>query len=99
MAIITQPWKILAMYQFDMAVYTKIHLRFPHRFWPNGNGTQFFMYAHEKRGYYTAWQVDGSILLLYIILCRCFFLCYYVRGWSLLLRVGDEGRYYIMVNL
>ena len=65
MAIITQPWKILAMYQFDMAVYTKIHLKFPHRFWPNGNGTQFFTYAHEKRGYYTAWQV---VYYYYILL-------------------------------
>ncbi|RVX10503.1 Polyamine oxidase [Vitis vinifera] len=50
------PWKILAMYQFDMAVYTKIFLKFPDKFWPSGNGTEFFFYAHEKRGYYTIWQ-------------------------------------------
>ncbi|KAF5192008.1 Polyamine oxidase, partial [Thalictrum thalictroides] len=49
-------WKILAMYQFDMSVYTKIFLKFPYKFWPSGNGTEFFIYAHEKRGYYTIWQ-------------------------------------------
>lgn len=49
-------WKILAIYQFDMAIYTKIFLKFPKTFWPTGNGTQFFLYAHEQRGYYTYWQ-------------------------------------------
>ncbi|XP_077220858.1 polyamine oxidase 1-like isoform X1 [Tasmannia lanceolata] len=49
-------WKILAMYQFDMGVYTKIFLKFPYKFWPSGNGTEFFLYVHEKRGYYTIWQ-------------------------------------------
>ncbi|XP_010243071.1 PREDICTED: polyamine oxidase-like [Nelumbo nucifera] len=49
-------WKILAIYQFDMAVYTKIFIKFPYKFWPTGNGTEFFLYAHEKRGYYTVWQ-------------------------------------------
>ncbi|KAK6931060.1 Amine oxidase [Dillenia turbinata] len=49
-------WKILAMYKFDMAVYTKIFLKFPSKFWPGGDGTEFFVYAHEKRGYYTMWQ-------------------------------------------
>lgn len=52
-----QAWKILALYQFDMGVYTKIFLKFPRRFWPTGSGTRFFFYVHEKRGYYTAWQV------------------------------------------
>ncbi|KAI3874757.1 hypothetical protein MKW98_019330 [Papaver atlanticum] len=47
---------ILAIYQFDMSVYTKIFLKFPHKFWPTGNDTEFFIYAHEKRGYYTIWQ-------------------------------------------
>ncbi|KAF8390403.1 hypothetical protein HHK36_024929 [Tetracentron sinense] len=50
------PWKVLAIYQFDMGVYTKIFLKFPYKFWPSGNGTEFFLYAHEKRGYYTIWQ-------------------------------------------
>ncbi|KAF3322083.1 polyamine oxidase-like protein [Carex littledalei] len=49
-------WKILALYQFDMAVYTKIFLKFPYTFWPEGNGTQFFLYANERRGYYGIWQ-------------------------------------------
>ena len=49
------------MYQFDMAVYTKIFLKFPDKFWPTGNGTEFFFYAHEKRGYYTIWQVIFSV--------------------------------------
>ncbi|XP_073006081.1 LOW QUALITY PROTEIN: polyamine oxidase 1 [Typha latifolia] len=49
-------WKILALYQFDMAVYTKIFLKFPHKFWPEGNGTEFFLYASERRGYYPVWQ-------------------------------------------
>lgn len=48
--------KILAMYQFDMAVYTKIFLKFPHKFWPEGNGTEFFLYVSERRGYYPIWQ-------------------------------------------
>ncbi|XP_042498769.1 polyamine oxidase 6-like [Macadamia integrifolia] len=49
-------WKIMAMYQFDMSIYTKIFLKFPYKFWPTGNGTEFFLYAHERRGYYTIWQ-------------------------------------------
>ncbi|WOK95463.1 polyamine oxidase [Canna indica] len=49
-------WKILAMYQFDMSVYTKIFLKFPYKFWPRGNGTNFFLYASERRGYYPVWQ-------------------------------------------
>nr|CAD1837728.1 unnamed protein product [Ananas comosus var. bracteatus] len=49
-------WKILAIYQFDMAVYTKIFLKFPYTFWPEGTGTEFFLYASERRGYYPVWQ-------------------------------------------
>lgn len=49
-------WKILAIYQFDMAIYTKIFLKFPYKFWPDGNGTEFFLYASERRGYYPVWQ-------------------------------------------
>ncbi|XP_020103939.1 polyamine oxidase [Ananas comosus] len=49
-------WKILAVYQFDMAVYTKIFLKFPYTFWPEGTGTEFFLYASERRGYYPVWQ-------------------------------------------
>ncbi|CAA6657429.1 unnamed protein product [Spirodela intermedia] len=49
-------WKILAIYQFNMAVYTKIFVNFPSKFWPSGNGTEFFLYASERRGYYPVWQ-------------------------------------------
>ncbi|MCL7023107.1 hypothetical protein MKW94_022667 [Papaver nudicaule] len=49
-------WKLLAIYQFDLSVYTKIFIKFPYKFWPTGNGTEFFVYAHERRGYYTNWQ-------------------------------------------
>ncbi|XP_011008902.1 PREDICTED: polyamine oxidase-like isoform X2 [Populus euphratica] len=51
-----QQWKTQAIYEFDMAVYTKIFLRFPYKFWPSGPETEFFLYAHEKRGYYPIWQ-------------------------------------------
>ncbi|XP_020574525.1 polyamine oxidase [Phalaenopsis equestris] len=49
-------WKILAIYEFDMAIYTKIFIKFPSSFWPTGNGTQFFLYASDRRGYYAVWQ-------------------------------------------
>lgn len=49
-------WKIKTFFQFDMAIYTKIFLKFPYKFWPTGPGTEFFMYADEKRGYYPFWQ-------------------------------------------
>lgn len=39
-----------------MGVYTKIFLKFPERFWPVGEGKQFFMYASSRRGYYALWQ-------------------------------------------
>ncbi|KAL6649389.1 hypothetical protein ACP70R_013613 [Stipagrostis hirtigluma subsp. patula] len=50
------PWKIFAIYQFDMGAYTKIFLKFPRRFWPVGEGKQFFVYASSRRGYYGMWQ-------------------------------------------
>ena len=57
-----QQWKILAMDQFNMAIYTKIFLKFPYKFWPSGNGSEFFLYAHKKRGYYPVWQVIQFML-------------------------------------
>jgi len=51
-----QFWKLAAIYRFDMAVYTKIFLKFPRRFWPVGEGKQFFVYASRRRGYYGMWQ-------------------------------------------
>ncbi|KAL6643034.1 hypothetical protein ACP70R_021215 [Stipagrostis hirtigluma subsp. patula] len=49
-------WKVVAIYQFDMAIYTKIFLKFPKKFWPEGPGTEFFLYASDRRGYYPVWQ-------------------------------------------
>ncbi|KAE8727471.1 Polyamine oxidase 1 [Hibiscus syriacus] len=49
-------WKTEAIEKCDVMVYTKIFLKFPYRFWPCGPGKEFFIYAHERRGYYTFWQ-------------------------------------------
>ncbi|XP_024022040.1 polyamine oxidase 1 [Morus notabilis] len=49
-------WKTEAIQQCDVMVYTKIFLKFPYKFWPCGPGKEFFIYAHERRGYYTFWQ-------------------------------------------
>eukprot|EP01018_Ginkgo_biloba_P022622 Gb_35100 [translate_table: standard] len=51
-----QQWKILSIFKWDMVIYTKIFMKFPFKFWPTGLGTEFFIYAHEKRGYYNFWQ-------------------------------------------
>ncbi|KAL5995276.1 hypothetical protein ACLOJK_025334 [Asimina triloba] len=51
-----QKWKREAISTVDVTVYTKIFLKFPYKFWPCVPGTEFFLYAHEKRGYYTFWQ-------------------------------------------
>ncbi|KAL9404899.1 hypothetical protein Peur_001871 [Populus x canadensis] len=49
-------WKTEAIEKCDVMVYTKIFLNFPDKFWPCGPGKEFFIYAHERRGYYTFWQ-------------------------------------------
>ncbi|KAF3437936.1 hypothetical protein FNV43_RR20692 [Rhamnella rubrinervis] len=49
-------WKTEAIERCDVMVYTKIFLKFPYKFWPCGPGKEFFLYAHERRGYYTFWQ-------------------------------------------
>ncbi|KAF7836076.1 polyamine oxidase 1-like [Senna tora] len=49
-------WKVEAIEKCDVMVYTKIFLKFPYKFWPSGSEKEFFMYAHERRGYYTFWQ-------------------------------------------
>ncbi|KAJ8747044.1 hypothetical protein K2173_011310 [Erythroxylum novogranatense] len=49
-------WKTEAIQKCDVMVYTKIFLKFPHKFWPCGPEKEFFIYAHERRGYYTFWQ-------------------------------------------
>ena len=56
LATLNQSWKIVAIYQFDMAVYTKIFVKFPKKFWPEGKGREFFLYASSRRGYYAVWQ-------------------------------------------
>ncbi|KAL6649388.1 hypothetical protein ACP70R_013612 [Stipagrostis hirtigluma subsp. patula] len=63
-------WKVVAIYQFDMAVYTKIFVKFPKKFWPEGKGREFFLYASSRRGYYGVWQEfekqypDANVLLV-----------------------------------
>ncbi|CAL5380301.1 unnamed protein product [Camellia sinensis] len=49
-------WKMDAIEKCDVMVYTKIFLKFPYKFWPCGPEKEFFIYAHERRGYYTFWQ-------------------------------------------
>ncbi|KAG4996616.1 hypothetical protein AAZX31_10G085900 [Glycine max] len=49
-------WKLDAIEKCDVMVYTKIFLKFPYKFWPSGPDKEFFIYAHERRGYYTFWQ-------------------------------------------
>ncbi|KAI5078844.1 hypothetical protein GOP47_0006515 [Adiantum capillus-veneris] len=49
-------WKIKTFYQFDMTIYTKVFLKFSQKFWPTGPGSEFFLYADGKRGYYPFWQ-------------------------------------------
>ncbi|XP_012473712.1 polyamine oxidase 1 [Gossypium raimondii] len=49
-------WKTDAIGKCDVMVYTKIFLKFPYKFWPCGTDKEFFIYAHERRGYYTFWQ-------------------------------------------
>ncbi|KAL2932388.1 Polyamine oxidase 1 [Bienertia sinuspersici] len=49
-------WKTEAIEKCDVMVYTKIFLKFPHKFWPSELEKEFFIYAHERRGYYTFWQ-------------------------------------------
>ncbi|XP_059311612.1 polyamine oxidase 1 [Lycium barbarum] len=49
-------WKMEAIRDLDVMVYTKIFLKFPYKFWPCEPEKEFFIYAHERRGYYTFWQ-------------------------------------------
>ncbi|KAL8028588.1 hypothetical protein ABFX02_14G170400 [Erythranthe guttata] len=49
-------WKTEAISNIDIMVYTKVFLKFPRKFWPCGADKEFFIYAHERRGYYTFWQ-------------------------------------------
>ncbi|XP_027354836.1 polyamine oxidase 1-like [Abrus precatorius] len=49
-------WKVEAIQKCDITVYTKIFLKFPYKFWPSEPEKEFFIYAHDRRGYYTFWQ-------------------------------------------
>ncbi|CAA2958176.1 polyamine oxidase 1 [Olea europaea subsp. europaea] len=49
-------WKTEAITNCDIMVYTKVFLKFPHKFWPCGPEKEFFIFANERRGYYTFWQ-------------------------------------------
>lgn len=49
-------WKTEAIQKCDVIVYTKIFLKFPYKFWTCEPGKEFFIFAHERRGYYTFWQ-------------------------------------------
>ncbi|CAI0545780.1 unnamed protein product [Linum tenue] len=49
-------WKRVAISDFSMATYTKIFIKFPHKFWPTGPGTEVFFYAHQHHGYYPIWK-------------------------------------------
>ncbi|CAN0890270.1 Polyamine oxidase 6 [Linum grandiflorum] len=65
-------WKAQAVKEFDMGTFTKIFLRFPHKFWPSDPGTEFFLYAHERRGYYPIWHhlehvMPGSNILFVVV--------------------------------
>ena len=71
--IMKQRWKMEAIQTCEVMVYTKIFLKFPHKFWPCGPGKEFFMYAHERRGYYTFWQV---CLYIYCSFLSFFFLSF-----------------------
>ncbi|CAL1367631.1 unnamed protein product [Linum trigynum] len=63
-------WKRRAVSGFNMGNFTKIFLKFLTKFWPsNTAGSEFFLYAHENRGYYPTWQnlenvMPGSNILL-----------------------------------
>ncbi|CAA3018892.1 polyamine oxidase 1, partial [Olea europaea subsp. europaea] len=49
-------WKTEAITNCDIKVYTKVFLKFPHKFWPSQPEKEFFIYASERQGYYTFWQ-------------------------------------------
>ncbi|XP_077995015.1 uncharacterized protein LOC144448613 [Glandiceps talaboti] len=49
-------WKTEEIFQFDMALYSKIFLKFPdgvRRFWDDA---EYMLYAHTRRGHFPIWQ-------------------------------------------
>ncbi|KAA3469516.1 polyamine oxidase 1 [Gossypium australe] len=70
-------WKTEAIEKCDVMVYTKIFLKFPYKFWPCGPGKEFFIYAHERRGYYTFWQpLNTAIPGIHLKLAADLLLCH-----------------------
>jgi len=79
-----QRWKTEAIEKCDVMVYTKIFLNFPYKFWPCGPGKEFFIYAHERRGYYTFWQVISPPCFCFPSWCSPFCIaCFYNIEWNL----------------
>ena len=54
-------WKVEAINKIPIAYYTKIFIKFPHKFW---DSHEFILYAHRIRGYYPIWMdlESGGIL-------------------------------------
>ncbi|KAL3031218.1 hypothetical protein AAZX31_02G017800, partial [Glycine max] len=77
-------WKLEAIEKCDVTVYTKIFLKFPYQFWPSGPGNEFFIYAHDQRGYYTFWQV---CLKIFSILCCIHTILFLLHYMSMLLLI------------
>lgn len=88
---IKQKWKTEAIEKCDVMVYTKIFLKFPCKFWPCSPEKEFFIYAHERRGYYTFWQVS-FISKLVIIAHKC-------QSPSSIIIVSSGNRLLIIANV
>ena len=46
-------WKLESIYKMPMAVYTKIFIKFPYKFWDDST---WILYAHKNRGYFPVWM-------------------------------------------
>lgn len=73
-----QRWKSEAIEKLDLIVYTKIFLKFPHKFWPSGPEKEFFLYAHDRRGYYTFWQVSLKFSTSYSYIVFIIYVLFYL---------------------
>ncbi|XLS84723.1 hypothetical protein HN51_034889 [Arachis hypogaea] len=62
-------WKSEAITKCEVMVYTKIFLQFPYKFWPGCPEKEFFIYAHDRRGYYTFWQVRLKCFSILCLFC------------------------------
>ncbi|WMV10787.1 hypothetical protein MTR67_004172 [Solanum verrucosum] len=88
-------WKMEAIRNLDVMVYTKIFLKFPYKFWPCEPEKEFFIYAHERRGYYTFWQeTDDLNCALANIICNVVNTCddmAHIRYFNILLTSSNPG--------